>query len=328
MLQANPLSNHNLFESHDLEETRARISDYLWPHQMQILGRSSEVTTRLDGVSFDCIDLFSLEYGTEVQLEPGEIEGYYLVQTTLCGSGHVKNGSRCADTRVGLTTIVSPSEPTSITMDAACRRLILRVEREALERQVSLMLNRELKQPLVFNLELSHSSQEGIAWLQTLEYLCQQYNLCAGTLENQAIRKQFASMAMTLLIGTQPHNYTDQLKTESHVVLPRHVRQARDYIEANLGEPINMSELAAQFGVTPRTLQSGFQRFLDQTPSEYIRELKLKRAHEALQAADPDSAQVTDILLGLGVSNAGRFAQLYKKRFGCLPSHTLKHAHS
>lgn len=324
MLQANPLSNHNLFASKDLEETRERIGDFLWPHQMRILGDQPNIETRLDGVSLDSIDLFSLQYGTEVQLDPGEIDGYYLVQTTLAGSGHVRNGNQCVDTRVGLTTVVSPSEFTSIKMDARCRRLILRIERAALERQVSHMLNRELKTPLIFDLQLAHNSKPGTAWLQTLEYLCQQYNFCADTIDSPAIRKQFANMAITLLLGTQPHNYSDQLARDRQVALPHHVRQARDYIDAHLGDPINLAELATQFGVTARTLQTGFQRFLDQTPGEYIRELRLERAHAALQYAEPDKAQVTDILLQFGVSNPGRFAQLYKKRFGCLPSQTLR----
>ncbi|UTW11389.1 helix-turn-helix transcriptional regulator [Marinobacterium rhizophilum] len=48
--------------------------------------------------------------------------------------------------------------------------------------------------------------------------------------------------------------------------------QARDSIDAHLGESISLADLACCVGVTARTLQNGFQRFLDCTPTEYIRE--------------------------------------------------------
>jgi AraC-like DNA-binding protein len=326
MLHANPLSNHNLFASHDLDETRERIGHFLWPHRMRILRNDAHIETRLDGISLDNTDLFCLQYGAEVQLDPGEIGDYYLVQTTLSGTGHVTNGSRAADTGIGLTTIVSPSQATSIKMDAQCRRLILRIRRSDLERQLCQMLSRELKAPLVFELELHHSTPAGSAWLQTLEYLCQQFNLRAGCLDNPLLQQQFANMAITLLLSTQQHNYSEQLGKSRQVALPRHVCQARDYIDANLGESISLADLAVCVGVTARTLQNGFQRFLDCTPTEYMREQRLERAHRALLGADPEQAQVTDILLDLGIGNQGRFAQLYKTRFGCLPSHTLKYA--
>ncbi|WP_255853429.1 AraC family transcriptional regulator [Marinobacterium rhizophilum] len=50
------------------------------------------------------------------------------------------------------------------------------------------------------------------------------------------------------------------------------VDQARDSIDAHLGESISLADLACCVGVTARTLQNGFQRFLDCTPTEYIRE--------------------------------------------------------
>lgn len=323
MLQPHPLSGHTLFASQDLEETRHYVSDLLWPHQMRLLDGQSSIDTRLDGIQLDCVELFCLQYGAEVQLEPGEIDDFYLVQTTLAGKGLVVNGTRQARTRAGITTIVSPTEPTTTRMDADCQRLILRVRRDLVENRVARMLQREIKSPLVFDLELSRRNGTDAAWLRTLDCICQQYSLHDQCLGAESIRRQFAELLITQLINTQPHNYSERLQAGSHTALPAHVRRARDYIDTHLGEPLSLAELADATGVSARTLQNGFQRFLDQTPTEYIREQRLQRAHLELRQADPASTRVTEILLNLGISNPGRFAQLYRQRYGCLPSDTL-----
>lgn len=326
MLQPHPLSNHNLFASQNLEETCHRIGDFLWPHSMQMLRGGGNVETRLDGIQLDSVELFCLQYGAEVQLEPGEINDFYLVQTTLSGTGLVVNGNRRAATSAGMTTVVSPSEPTITRMDANCRRLILRVRRDLVENRVSRLLNREMKAPLLFDLKLSQQTEAGAAWLRTLDYLCQQYQRYDESLGSGAMRHQFAELLIAQLINTQPHNYSGQLAQSAPVALPCHVRRARDYIDANLGETLMLADLAEIVGVSARTLQNGFQRFLDRSPTEYIREQRLQRAHLELQRADPASAKVTDILLGVGIGNQGRFAQIYKRRYGCLPSQTLSGA--
>jgi AraC-like DNA-binding protein len=43
-----------------------------------------------------------------------------------------------------------------------------------------------------------------------------------------------------------------------------------------------------------------------------------------LQRAAPGSTSVTDVLLALGINNLGRFADYYRRRYGCLPSETLR----
>ncbi len=50
---------------------------------------------------------------------------------------------------------------------------------------------------------------------------------------------------------------------------------------------IGLSDIAAAVGVTPRSVQYTFRRHLGTTPLEYLRRVRLDRAHRDLQAADP-----------------------------------------
>ena len=47
-------------------------------------------------------------------------------------------------------------------------------------------------------------------------------------------------------------------------------------------------------------LQEGFRRDLATTPMTYLREIRLRRAREALKVADRDSTTVGAVAVGLG----------------------------
>ncbi|QIB66499.1 AraC family transcriptional regulator [Kineobactrum salinum] len=324
-MQKSPIANYNLIRSTDIEETRERVGKLLWPHRMRLRSSEKWVNTRLDGVFIGDIALIYIHYGTPVTIDPGQISDYYLIQTTLSGNSRVSNGRREMDTGVGLTTVVSPSEATRIFMDQRCSHMILRVRRDALERCLMEQLDRSFTAPPVFELALSHDTPVGAAWFQTLQFLSRQYNAGGECLRAPIVQRQFAELAIGQLLNTHRHSYSDRLLRGARVALPWHVRRARDYIEDHLGEIITLAQLSREVGVSARTLQSGFQRFLEQTPSDYIRDRRLARAHNALRCAAPGSVSVTEVLVALGINNPGRFANYYRRRYGCLPSETLAH---
>ena len=75
--------------------------------------------------------------------------------------------------------------------------------------------------------------------------------------------------------------------------------------------------------MTGRTLQKGFNQYFQQTPLEYIRDLRVELVHQTLLNSH-ENETVTDIVLRHGFQSLGHFSTLYKKRYGCLPSKTLK----
>jgi transcriptional regulator GlxA family with amidase domain len=108
-------------------------------------------------------------------------------------------------------------------------------------------------------------------------------------------------------------------------VMPASVRRAVDFIEAHADQPITLSQIAAEAGVTGRALQYAFQRYHGTTPTGYLRQVRLERAHAQLQAADPaDGTTVAAVARRWGWASAGQFAALYRQRFGVRPSHTLR----
>jgi AraC-like DNA-binding protein len=107
--------------------------------------------------------------------------------------------------------------------------------------------------------------------------------------------------------------------------LPRDLVRALDWLRGHLHEPVRLEALAEIAGAAPRTLETHFRQFLGTTPLGWVRQMRLLRARQALLDS-AGQASVTGVALDSGFTQLGRFAALYCRHFGELPSHTLQRA--
>jgi AraC-like DNA-binding protein len=102
------------------------------------------------------------------------------------------------------------------------------------------------------------------------------------------------------------------------------VRLAVEYIHGHAHEPLSVSDVARASDLSVRGLQEAFQRVLDRTPMQYLREVRLRRAHDDLYQADPRRTSVADVAARWGFTHMGRFSGEYLRRFGEYPKQTLR----
>lgn len=96
-------------------------------------------------------------------------------------------------------------------------------------------------------------------------------------------------------------------------------------IDADPAAAHTVSDLAQVAGTSVRSLQAAFAEHLGLTPMEYLRRVRLSRAHQDLQeAVSGDDLSVADIVLRWGFGHVPRFAAAYRERYGQLPSQTLR----
>jgi AraC-like DNA-binding protein/TolB-like protein len=105
--------------------------------------------------------------------------------------------------------------------------------------------------------------------------------------------------------------------------LPRGLKKATEWLEAEPGRPWRLSELAAACGVAPRTLQKHFRRFLGRAPLAFLRELRFEWARQELLAGG-EPRNITEIATRCGFGHLGRFAIEYRQRYGESPSATRR----
>jgi transcriptional regulator GlxA family with amidase domain len=99
-----------------------------------------------------------------------------------------------------------------------------------------------------------------------------------------------------------------------------------EVLAEHLGEPLHMTELCERIGVAERTLRSCCAKFLGMSPTRYVLLRRLSRARIALRDADPDGANLLELVHGFGFAELGRFEAAYLAAFGETPLTTLQHA--
>ena len=105
---------------------------------------------------------------------------------------------------------------------------------------------------------------------------------------------------------------------------PPTLRRAIRYIEDRAGDDIGLADIAAASGLGARGLQLAFRRHEDLTPLEYLRRVRLDRAHRDLQASTPAESTVAGIADRWRFLHKGNFSALYLRTYGCSPSITLR----
>ncbi|MCW2558258.1 MAG: AraC family transcriptional regulator [Mycobacterium sp.] len=111
---------------------------------------------------------------------------------------------------------------------------------------------------------------------------------------------------------------------ESDADAPVQLRRAISFIDANAGDDIGVTDIAEAVHLSPRAVQYLFRRHLDLAPSQYVRNIRLDRAHYELLASDRATTTVSDVAARWGFGHTGRFAVLYRQTYGQSPHVTLR----
>ncbi|MFJ3077205.1 MULTISPECIES: AraC family transcriptional regulator [Pseudomonas] len=309
------LERFPLLDSRDVAQMQVQLARYLCPHRLRVLN-GTPPRLQASGVAFAGAWLLELDYDVPVEVSLDGGGAHYLFRTTLQGQCEVTHGRHQAAVAAGGLSVSSPFASSRIVTGGACRNAVLSLPREALEVQLQHLLGRSLRQPLAFAVPLAATHPGVHALAAALDYLC---SLLALELNLAPLRQGLADHLVQLLLTQLPHNYSDALCQGAGTPLPGPVRRARDHIEAHLDQPLTLAALCALSGVSVRTLQTGFLKFLGQTPVEYIRERRLLAVNQALQRGE---GSVTEVLLRFGINSPAHFTRHYRQRFGCRPCDT------
>ena len=102
------------------------------------------------------------------------------------------------------------------------------------------------------------------------------------------------------------------------------VARAVELIEDSPETTPTLPELVATLGISERSVQTGFKKYLGVSPQRYFELSRLHRARQRLLAGQIPETTVTKVAAQLGMWDLGRFAGRYAMLFGEKPSETLR----
>lgn len=312
------LLSHQKLITSDVEEATTVIGRALTPFSMRVDG--PQLAARLNSLQLDQIGLYYLDYGSTVQILPQETDDFFLVQFPLAGTSTVKSGPESVRNDVGTGSVLSPSRGFFMHWYSGTPHLILRIDRAALETHLTALLGHRPERPLRFDLRMDLRAPSIVAFRSVLDMLLREVESQSTVMAFDQMR----SLLLSRLLLAQPNTSSDALHSHVPRIPSRLVRTAVETMENRAGEPITVEQVAADCGVGLRSLQLVFREHLGVTPSQYLRQVRLRKAAEELARSDSEETSVADVAIRWGFVHQGRFAAYYKAEFGETPSATLR----
>lgn len=96
-----------------------------------------------------------------------------------------------------------------------------------------------------------------------------------------------------------------------------HLRRARDYIDRNYQQPLDLERLAAVAGISKFHFARSFEAAYGETPIRYLTRRRIERAQDLLRAAN---LTVTEVCMLVGFASLGSFSSRFAQLVGESPT--------
>lgn len=318
------LNSHNLFNTNDLDEARQAVGEVFCPHKLVPGNALSGGMVRFNHAPVRAISVNWVDYGRDVQIDPVQFEKFYLLQIVQDGSAQITSNKHQFDIRAGEACLINPQDELSMKWSQYCRKLIVRIDRTALERFAEQWFGCYLPGPLDFYNAVGWAKPQLAAARGLVDLIVQDFENGAGVLGNSEVQKYFEDSFFAALMISRRHSLSGMIDACSPAV-PRAVKRAEDYVAAHAREEITIHDLAQAGEVSTRTLFESFRRFRGITPMQYVRRYRLDQVREALSRSNC-SESVTQVAMRWRFEQLGRFSSLYAEVYGEKPSETLQRA--
>jgi len=323
-----PLRAYERYRTKDPAEASVLTATVLSRNHLVVRDHDDRFEAACRAVRVRSASLMYMTYGTDVAVDRllTSRRGYLAILLPLSGQVRLRHQGREFDIMAGETAGVTHSrDALHAQWSDQASILTLRVDWNAVE----LALGKLLLEAPPPDLRIETGPVAGPA----RRSLAGAAELLAASYDEKDPRAPLPAVVMsrleeqilfTVLVGLN-HNYRARLLGQGERPGRRTVREAIDLVSAEEQATWTIPGLAHAVGVTVRALELGFRKDLGKTPREFVRGLRLTRAHDELQRAIPgDGTTVTEVACRWGFWHAGRFAAGYIERFGVSPATTLR----
>lgn len=321
-----PLPNCSKLRSNDIDQIRAHMVAMVCPHDLSTEGGSPPIAFRhnhaeLGSLNFDATD-YGHPYGNVVVAVP-PMHDLFVVEIALAGEAQITHGGDRLVLRAGELFVMGGDHKIWHALGKGFRNFSMKVARAELE----VLLARELGyQPGALHFSSGPVRLEGaaVSLVEMIRTVCDDIDQNRGGHVHPRTMRTTEDMLKRLLLAAVPHNNSDLFNGRGRLPAPFHIQRVEEYIHSNFDEPICLADLIAVAGVSGRSLHSGFRRFRDTTPMNYLKDHRLAMARSVLSVSADRHFTVTEVALNCGFSHLSRFARDYFNRFGEHPSATLR----
>lgn len=311
-------------QSRDWDEVQAFCRAAYMPYNVRPLVRDARPDATMLSARVGRVLVTRFSYGTPIYLDEFDPEaGKVIVLNTLEGALRHAHRKAPATTKAGESFVVDCSR-TSYWLEGNPQHMQLNltiphdVLAEIAERWFGMVPGNELWTSRV------KFGGPGSRWLGLLDYVTR--TLDEGTvLPPEDRRGRYLEELLCVdLLQEWARGAGVDLESQERAAAPKYVIRAEEILASEAREAPSIGAVAERVGVSARTLSEGFRRFRETSPRRFLATQRLEGVRAELQAASDEHEGVTHIASRWGYVNFGAFAGAYRRRFGELPSETLK----
>lgn len=318
MNRPRPLDAFPLVRTSSIEELEHSLGHIIAAPVLDLVDRGRKLVAVQNYFPLQHIGINYGSYGTDIRFrfpEPTIIAQIF----PLSGKAEVQVGGESVAIDADHSAIVSADSGFKMTSSADYERLNLNISPAALTKILSAMTGESIGAALKID-PIPASTPSARSLRDHFIFLTQQ--ISAAQSLPHLLLTEFEQTLLIMFLHTNKHNYSHLLEREPPDVASRQVRRTEDYIEANWNTPMSFEAIAAEVGVSIRSLFATFRRSRGYSPAEFLRQTRLRHARRMLQ--DPEPCTTTEnVAFACGFADLGRFMRDYLRAFGQRPSETL-----
>lgn len=294
------------------------VANAYFPHELRPLTGTTNPRLTLHTLQLGPVLIGQVGWGADVAIDcdyPGAVE------VNMPITGHLESRGRFGPITsvAGQATVFRADTPTLIThWDATCTVIGVKFDAPWLEVEAERVLGGDRTRVGAFLPEQLHlSAGPAKAWHQLVLGLAAHLRNDAGDAPSDLGNSLFFQQ----LAGAVSTGFLTSFLSDSRgvgVVGPRAVRKLIDALHDDPRRVWTSGDMAEIAGSSVRRLQESFREWVGCSPSAYLADVRLQRAHADLQS--DVGLSIAAVSARWGFSSPSRFAAAYKRRYGATPS--------
>lgn len=316
------LSNHPLYRGTDVDDAREVLSRLFTEVSVEPLEPAGSYRALVNGLDLPRSAICYCEYPDGMIGGPLAPLDFHTIQLTLKGSARFDSqfGSDTGDVETGLVLSAGQQMKVHHAPDNAVLSYI--VKDEVLRDFVSTWTGEANTKPIRFHPRFDPEDPRTASVLSLLKATVREIDRPNSVLQSPAAVASMEQTLLTFMLFGLDHSLSDALRTSTPKAGEEQVKKVEEYIAAHAHETIKLETLVRVTGHSASSLHRAFRRYRGCSPMSHLRETRIRLARRHLLLAQP-SDSVASIAIRCGFAHLGRFASLYKQRFGESPSDTL-----
>ena len=318
------LANYPFVDTEDAVTARERISTLLIPHQLEVHRGLLPFRAVHRHVALDKISLHYLRYETEVTMRWLAPRWFHLLVVPVSGLCRVGIDRRRFEIGPGECFIFDPAISPRFDMIGNCQAIFVKISSAELSVRSPFAHDKTVGSVIEFDSKRAVQDETCGSLIELVHWVCRDVDHISSVSMNPIAGRRVEDLIIDTVLSACPRDGAVPKPPANSKAVPQNVRRCEEFIGLHAATPVAITDMTEVSGASERMLFQAFRDYRQTSPMAYLKARRLDGAHADLAGAREGGRTVSQIASGWGFTNPGHFSREYRRKFGRIPSDTLR----